>query len=144
MKPLPENPDAAKVIKAFLQWVERHSPKFVASEKAVYSKMFDYCGTMDCLAWIDEKLTVIDFKTGNPRFVHRQPKPYSKDFLQCAAYDQAYSEEFGTDADQYMLVYITKSGQLYDFTNQSVPENRTAWHAALVLSRQVNTLDRAY
>jgi hypothetical protein len=131
---------------AFLQWDMEYKPEYLKSEQPVYSRKLDYCGTADCIAKIGGKLTMIDFKTANPEIDFRTgiAHPYPKDFLQCAAYDLAHTEEFGVPCEQYMLVYITKTGKLYVFTSDEVAENIEAWRCALTLSRRVEKLKKDY
>lgn len=140
---------AQKAWSAFLQWHEQYSPKYLKSEQVVYSKKLDYCGTFDCWAEIRGKVTMLDFKTGNPNMKFAGSKAtgvvsaYPKDFIQCAAYDYAHSEEFDLDySDQYMVVYITKAGKLECFTNEAVEKNIEAWECAVTLSRWYKELNK--
>lgn len=139
-----ENTQVSNALRAFREWNEKYQPDYLLTEQPVYSIQNQYCGTLDCLARIDGKITMIDFKTGNPKtnYYTKEAKSYPKDFLQCAAYDIAYSEETNISAEQYMLVYITKTGELHTFINDELAENKEAWLAALVLSRRFKKLER--
>lgn len=53
---------------AFLQWRERVHFRPIASELIVYSHRYRYAGTLDCLAYINGKLYVIDFKTSKAHY----------------------------------------------------------------------------
>lgn len=132
-----DNPQTNNCLTAFKEWDSKYQPKYIKSEQPLYSKMLDYCGTADCIAEIDGKLTMIDFKTANPDVNYRTgiANPYPKDFLQCAAYDQAHYEEHSTKCDQYMLVYITKTKDLYVFVNEDTETSLEAWKCAVKLSR---------
>ncbi len=145
--PLQDDPDTgvSNCLKAFRGWEEKYKPQYVLTEQPVYSIEYQYCGTFDCLAKIDGKLTMLDFKTGNPDIDYRTgiPKLYPKDVLQCAAYDLAYSEETGTSAEQYMVVYITKTGKNYVFTSDEIMKDKEAWLAALILSRRYKNLKKS-
>lgn len=138
---------AEKSVEAFLHWEKETKPEYIKTEQPVYSESFDYCGTFDCLANIDGKLTMIDFKTSNPRMIYRGGKPtgqasfYPEHMLQCAAYDTAYGEETGQSAEQYMIVYVTKSGKLYTYTLPEVGNARSAWACAISLARYYKFLE---
>lgn len=143
-------PEAKKSVEAFLHWEKETKPKYIKTEQPVYSEKFDYCGTFDCLANIDNKLTMIDFKTSNPRMIYKGGKPsgqtsfYPEHMIQCAAYDQAYGEETGHNAEQYMIVYITKTGKLHTYTLDNTEEARTAWACAISLARYYKELEKMY
>lgn len=47
----------------FLEWWNEYQPEVVASEVKTYHKLMRYGGTIDLLAYIGGKLTLIDFKT---------------------------------------------------------------------------------
>lgn len=140
---------AQKAWSAFLQWHEQMKPKYLKTEQPVYSKKLDYCGTFDCWAEINGKITMLDFKTGNPNMKFAGTKAtgitsaYPKDFIQCAAYDYAHSEEFDREySDQYMVVYITKAGKLEYFISEAIEKNIEAWECAVTLSRWYKELNR--
>ena len=50
---------------AFLDWENENMVKYVSSERIVYSKENDFVGTLDCEAFVNGKLALVDFKTGN-------------------------------------------------------------------------------
>lgn len=77
--------EALNGISAFLDWYKAHKVEFVKSEFIVYSKKYGYIGRCDLLAWIDDELTIADFKTS------KEIWPEAK--LQLAAYVYAYDEE---------------------------------------------------
>ncbi len=74
-------------INAFLDWEKEHKVKFVSSERLVYSKKYDFIGTMDIEAKIDGKLCLIDLKSSNGLYNTVQ--------MQTAAYLKADEEESG-------------------------------------------------
>ncbi len=138
-----ENTQAQHALDAFMKWHNKYQPEYIKSEQPVYSKEYEYCGTFDCLAKIGGKMTMIDFKTGNPNMNYKTGvcKPYAKDFIQCAAYDTAFSEETSETCQQYMLVYITKTGDLHTFISEDVEANKDAWVSAIKLSRRYKELN---
>lgn len=82
-------------INAFLEFVNTHSVKYVAVERLVYSKKYGFCGLLDAIAYVDGKLTLMDYKTSKD--------VYSTHQYQVAGYEIAYHEE---------LFY--KANELYD------------------------------
>jgi hypothetical protein len=81
----PVNPQMKSAINSFLKWTKTHKVKFISSEQKVYSKKYDYAGTLDLEADVDGKRTIIDFKTGRAI--------YPEMTLQAVAYLQAKEEE---------------------------------------------------
>ncbi len=124
--------DMRPSVEAFLQWESTHQPEYAESERMVYSAEFDYCGTVDCVAVIDGKRVVLDFKTGEP---DKEYKAYEKrytgklrarteHFMQDSLYDQAILEEDGVSAEVYGVVYVTKEGKTHYFTTDKVEQVR--------------------
>jgi hypothetical protein len=84
----PEEPTDEQVyngVMAFLDWEQQNKIKWLASEKMVYSKKYNYVGQMDAKAEVNGQLCVIDFKTGNAI--------YNEMRYQTAAYQAADEEE---------------------------------------------------
>ncbi|HOH62093.1 MAG TPA: hypothetical protein PK698_06455 [Bacilli bacterium] len=99
----PEMPDDAKVLQgvvSFLDWTHDHKVEFLDSEKVVYSKFFDYVGTLDLIVKIDGKKYLADIKTGNAL--------YPEVRLQTSAYLKAYEEESGEKLDGRIAIRISK------------------------------------
>ena len=80
-----EYPEAVKSpMQNFHDWVESREVEWLACEKKVYSRSWEYAGTIDALAKINGKLCVIDFKTS--------AKIYKEYYLQVSAYCNAIGE----------------------------------------------------
>lgn len=77
--------DEYRALVKFADWDALTRPEYITTEKTVVSKIFGYAGTLDCLARIDGKLYLIDWKTGK--------SIYTSYFLQVAALRQAAFEE---------------------------------------------------
>lgn len=73
-------------IAAGLQFFDAHKIVLVQAESPRWSPTHGFIGTGDVIAVVDEELTVIDYKTSK--------RLYSTVFLQLAAYQAAYEEEF--------------------------------------------------
>lgn len=77
--------DEYRALVKFAEWDALTRPEYLTTEKTVVSKIFGYAGTLDCLARIDGKTYLIDWKTGKGI--------YTSYFLQVAALRQAAFEE---------------------------------------------------
>lgn len=71
---------------AFLNWEKENKVEFLHSEKLIYSAKYGYVGTADCIAKLDGKLFLLDWKTGNAI--------YDEMTYQVSAYIMAREEEF--------------------------------------------------
>lgn len=70
----------------FMFWEAEHKVKFLVTEQQVYSKEYNYTGTLDFICIIDGKMYIGDLKTSSgiwPEY-----------FLQTAAYRHARQEEY--------------------------------------------------
>ena len=129
---LPIDEDMRPSITAFEQWEEAYQPTYLFSEKVVYSEEYDYCGTFDVAFEMNGKRYLGDFKTSYPdkeykKYYTGRVRARKEHLLQCAAYDQAYQEEFNKPFDAYMVVYITKEGELHAFETDEIERYRNAW-----------------
>lgn len=101
---VPVNEGLQNSANQFLSWVKEHDVKFLASEQPIYSKQYNYAGTLDFICKIDHKLYIGDLKTSSGI--------YDEYWLQTAAYRQAREEEFVNEkyAGQ-LIVRIGKDGE---------------------------------
>lgn len=102
---LPEDEQVLNGVTAFLKWVDAHSVKFKSSERIVYSKKYNYVGTMDAEAYIDGQLCVIDFKTSS--------NIWPEMLLQTAAYQAAAEEEDNSkfEGDRWIARFDRDTGE---------------------------------
>lgn len=96
----PINASMLNAINAFLHWQKENKIKFIDSEKKIYSRKYNYAGTLDAEADINGKKSVIDFKTSKGI--------YSEMRYQVAAYQAAREEETG---EKYGERYIVRFGK---------------------------------
>ncbi len=106
-----EYPDDVKVsMENFHKWLamaDKRGIEWLGSEKKIYSKVWNYAGTIDALAKINGELYVIDFKTS--------AKIYKEYYLQVYGYAQAVHEmiNWGDDSNKYypkgMIVRLDKN-----------------------------------
>ena len=96
-----EYPDDVKVpMENFHKWLamaEKRGIEWLGSEKKIYSKLWNYAGTIDALARINGELYVIDFKTS--------AKIYKEYYLQVYGYAQAIHEMINDDSVSKGLAY---------------------------------------
>lgn len=85
----------------FLDWVKKYNVKFLLSEQMVYSKKYNYCGTLDFVCKVGDKLLLGDIKTSN----QISKIEYGS---QLAAYKMAREEEYGEKFDGCVLIRIGK------------------------------------
>jgi hypothetical protein len=101
---MPVNQKLQDSVNNFLDWVKRHNVKFLLSEQQVYSKKYNYTGTLDFICQIDGKLYLGDLKTSSgiwPEY-----------FIQTSAYRAAREEEYPEEvfAGQ-LIVRVGKDGE---------------------------------
>jgi len=86
MPEMPTIPEAITGVTGFLAWEkERDSVKYISSERMVYSKKYDYMGTLDLEAIVDGIYCLVDFKSSNGL--------YNSVRMQTASYVEADQEE---------------------------------------------------
>jgi|TARA_B110001454_G_scaffold77758_1_gene75312 hypothetical protein len=102
---LPDDEAALNCIEAFRAWAKENEVKWLAIEQKVYSKKYNYAGTVDAVAEVNGELTVIDFKTS--------AKIYKQYHLQVAAYAQAITEMYGRDVEKGLILRLDKDSGKY-------------------------------
>lgn len=123
---MPINEQLKSSINNFLDWKEKHGVKFLLSEQPVYSKKFNYCGTLDFVAHIDNNLFLGDIKTSNAI--------YDEYWVQLAAYGVARSEEFPEeDYKSQGIIRISRDGSFEFKTADNSKECFDAFLAARTL-----------
>jgi len=110
--PIPDVPEITSEqmfngIEAFLTWVKNNEVEFIEAEKLVYSKKHGYVGTLDLLAKVNGKLTLIDYKTG--KYV------YDEHYYQVAGYKMAWEEEHGKVQKALILHFDRETGMLGEY-----------------------------
>jgi hypothetical protein len=96
---------ANKCVKAGIEFFDKHELEVIQSEAPRWSPTYGYIGTGDLIAKLNGVLSVLDFKTGK--------RPYAEYFLQTAAYQHAYQEEFPEQAIQARwIVNVGRDGEL--------------------------------
>lgn len=134
----PINPEMKNATGKFLEWVEEHKVKFLENERMVYSRKWGYAGTLDFMAEIDGVVKLGDFKTSTGI--------WDEYWLQVAAYEQAYREEFpDKEINGSVIVRIGKDATIEIKERDDYKENVMAFNAALVLYRKLRKMkDESY
>lgn len=101
---IPVNKEIVNSVKAFLKWEKENKVKWLESEKKIYSKKYEYAGTLDAEAIVNNELSIIDFKTSQGI--------YDEYLLQVSAYLYAREEETKKDYKNIYIVRIGKNGDL--------------------------------
>lgn len=97
------NPEYKSYYDAFMSWWQEKRPIVVGSEIRVYHKLLGYAGTIDLLCYIDDLLTLIDFKT-----------TYTVSDMSCGVQLEAYAkalESHGIKVDQKMILHLKRDGR---------------------------------
>lgn len=96
----PEHPAVRAGVEAFLEWEAEAKPEYLASERKVYSREHRFVGTLDVLAMLDGKRTIVDIKSSN--------RVYAEHHLQTAAYAIALDEEDDEAVQQRVILQLPK------------------------------------
>lgn len=98
---LPEDARVANAVNWFLEWTKWKTIEYIHSELFVYSRQHDYVGIADCIAVVDWKKYLIDFKTSNSIYLLNYG-------MQTSAYLKAYEEQTGDKLDWIIIVKFAK------------------------------------
>jgi len=97
--PMPDDPVIRSIVEPFVAWEALSGVGWLKTELVVASHAHQFAGTLDALAIVDKKLTLLDFKTSS-----QMSEEY---FLQTAGYQIAL-EEMGVVPEQRMIIRIPK------------------------------------
>lgn len=114
---------------AFLDWEKENKVEYLYSERKVYSAKYGYAGTVDCLGKLNDKLAVIDLKTGSG--------PWYEHVLQTAGYQQALEEELGVKIKERWILKVDKeTGKFHAHKATLYKEDLKAFLALLEVNRR--------
>jgi hypothetical protein len=115
----PEDERAKSCVEAALDWMKRHNVRWVCTERKVYSRVFEYAGTLDGIAICDscndplccptpfkDRKSLIDWKSSNYLYVEY--------LYQTAAYQQAYEEETEEKLEDRWIIRLGKEDGKFD------------------------------
>lgn len=86
--------------KKFIDWKTSRNFEIIASEQSLVSEINRYGGTIDCVAKVDGKITLVDFKTGKG--------VYDEMFAQVSAYNELLKEH-GIHTEEIMILRIGRN-----------------------------------
>jgi hypothetical protein len=111
---------------AFQDWLDDHDVEVLESERTVVSRKYGYAGTLDMLAEVNGRRTLIDVKTGKAI--------YPEVHLQLSAYSQAL-EEILEAPDSTAVLLLTEEGK---YTYEKGKDQLEAFLAAKKLYEFIN------
>lgn len=100
MPAMPKDEEIVNAFIAFRDWENKHKVKFIATEQLVYSKKYNFVGTLDCIAEVDGEYCLVDFKSGNGI--------YGEMIYQVSGYGIAHEEENRKLFDRNWIVRFGK------------------------------------
>jgi len=101
-----ESEEVANCLWASYDWVKSHSVEVVVAERKIYSRKYQYSGTLDMLAFVDGKFSLLDWKSSKGI--------YPSHLYQTAAYQAAYEEEIGRKLEARYLVRLGKEDGAFE------------------------------
>lgn len=136
---LPVHTEIRSAVEAFLSWEQANEVEYVLSEKKIFSRQYEYAGTLDIKAKVNsERNRIIDIKTSTGIWTEYK--------IQVAAYDNAESEETGDEHDPPLIIRIPKDGGAVEVVELTEEERETSFRAflgALVLYKNLKELERS-
>lgn len=113
--------EAVNAYSAFYDWFQKTNPEVINVEEVIYSGIYKFAGTYDCMLKIGEKTYLCDLKTTNPS--RKAPKGvYAENFIQLGAYAMAHEEQRNFEEtvggsklvkiDDLMVISAKKNGVL--------------------------------
>lgn len=158
MTNLPDDERAKNGITAALDWMSGHNVKWIHTERKIFSREYDFAGTMDGLAYIDScgepectccgtvdlstgqrialefvgVLALIDWKTSN--------RLYPEYWYQTASYEGAYEEETGEDVRLRIICRLGKDDGQFECQrrdHETFEQDYTTFLHALALYRDI-------
>lgn len=109
---------AYKSVASFTAWQKQHDISVIETELQLVSEKYKYGGTIDLLAIVDGKITLVDFKTGSGI--------YPEHYYQICAYRQLLKEWRDLDITQARILNIPRGG-IDKFTEMVYNEFTIGW-----------------
>lgn len=103
--------------KMFKPVLDARVNNIVAQELQMYSKRLKLAGTVDCVAELDNTLSIIDFKTARR---DKSIEEISTYWLQCAAYAVMMYELYGIRIDQLAIMMAVEHSHINVYTQPSI------------------------
>jgi hypothetical protein len=101
---MPTDERAVSAIDGFRDWIAQNNIEWVSSEERIYNRQYNYAGTVDAVAYVNDEFCVIDFKTSTGI--------WDEYFLQVAAYAEAVAHVHGDAIESaWILRFDKKTGE---------------------------------
>jgi len=128
---------AVKLSKVIINNIFPKVDLFISTEATVHNN-HEYAGTLDLLALVDDKLTIIDYKSS-----YRQKSALQIDehFQQLAAYALAHDNMHNTKIEQAMIFVVYKESYKYDIHTASLSlfnQYKLMWNDSLKYYKDVS------
>src|SRR5271166_6029012 len=140
---------ATNCVNSALDWIKVHNVRYKDTERKVYSRKYDFAGTLDGLALVDScndraccpeefknRLSLIDYKTSNHLHLEYM--------LQTAAYCQAYTEEHGSNIEERWVLRLGKEAgdlEVWHATPESLQEDLSGFLTCQTLCAIVESVE---
>lgn len=109
---------------AFLDWEKQYKPKYLNSELKLVSEKYRYGGTIDLIADIEGKHSLIDFKTSKGIYTDHK--------IQVSAYVKMYSE-LKQAIDNIYILKLGKEDGSFEHHTISMDTINSGWQVFLCL-----------
>lgn len=130
--------EAKNAVNRFIDWVNKNEVKFLLSEQMVFSKKYNYCGTLDFACRIGGKLILGDIKTSNQI-------SYTEYGAQLSGYKIAREEEYGERFDGAVLVRVGKKDaefEKWELDTKELKKYEKVFLNALSLYKSIDSLEK--
>lgn len=132
---IPDNEKVANGITAFLKFNKDNKIKWIESERLVYSKKHKYCGKLDAIGIMNDRLTLIDFKSSNGI--------YDEMYLQVAGYQIAYEEETNKKIERKIIARFGKEDGEFEIRElENNGKDEKAFLAQLIVVKRLKELEK--
>ena len=129
----PDGDEVLNCIREFFKWEQSHKVEWLASEMVVASEKHLFAGTLDGLAMVDGKFTLIDLKTSN-----QIDNGY---YIQTAGYQMALEEQ-KIKPEQRIILRIPKDGK--GFESRLVPSDYKSDRDFFINCREIHRANLYY
>lgn len=135
--PDPTNREVLNAVNAFKKFIKEHDFRPLIAERQVYSRKYNFAGTLDNIAYFEGKLVISDNKTSSGI--------YESMFAQMGGYDVAITEEFPDLPIQgHLIINCTKEGDLNTAYSENRELHRKVYLRALALWREYGELKKVF
>lgn len=110
----------------FKKWQVARNFKLVESEHIVWSEQYRFAGTLDCAAYLSDKLYIADFKSSRAI--------YDTFLMQVAAYTKAYEERSGKEVEGVGILRLPKqAGDSFEWREYTLEQVENSFNEFMYL-----------